>query len=825
MTISITCGGCRKTYRAKDELAGRQVKCPGCSSAIQVPAVRQDAPPPGAIAATATPVAAAPKTAVAEARKRAGVSAPAAPLRVPDGAATTLARGTKPASGRQNLLAQVMAGFRGEMPSRRTSPMYLFGVLLTTVIMVALPLIYMCLIGVVCWVVYWHMIHDAGIIGVARGGRAALFMLLIYLSPLVIGCILVVFMIKPLFAPPAREGRRRSLTRQSEPVLFALVDKICAVVNAPVPKRIDINCEVNASASLRRGWLSALVGRDLVLTIGMPLAAGLNVEQFAGVLAHEFGHFSQGVGMRLTYVVRSINFWFLRVVYQRDSWDVWLANSTEGVDLRIAWVMYLAKLCVWLTRRVLWALMMLGNLVAGFMLRQMEFDADGYETRLVGSDTFEATARKLLLLGVAYHGAQADAGAFYREGRLPDNLPRLMIANIKQISEPLLTKLNKSIDESTTSLFDSHPSDKDRIAAARQVATGSVFQCGLPTSSLFTDFAAITRNVTYDFYCEAIGNQIKPEDLHPVDALLARQDKAQQAGDARQRFFGGQFNALRSWQLPEISPQPPSDLSATRKRLEAARQRMVAAHAGYETAYPRYDAADTTIVQSQQIGPLLTAKVRIQREHFQRPYSSESDCLQATLAASSEQLRLASQLASFEAAAGERLCLALELLYDASIGANLDEIAQKRQDCASLYPLVSRVGANLTAILDMRNNLAMLAALCMHLRGNENNEVLVAKVRDSLTTVHQRLVTVYGLFSEFPYPFDHAKGEMPLTSYLLEKMPPSDDLGGTYEAADNLFDNLMAVYVRAIDRLCLIAEEAEKAAGYESLGLPIRSAE
>lgn len=53
-----------------------------------------------------------------------------------------------------------------------------------------------------------------------------------------------------------------------------------------------------------------------MLTIGLPLVAGLSLQQLAGVLAHEFGHFSQGAGMRLTYIVRSINAWFLRVVYE-----------------------------------------------------------------------------------------------------------------------------------------------------------------------------------------------------------------------------------------------------------------------------------------------------------------------------------------------------------------------------------------------------------------------------------------------------------------------------------------------------------------------------
>ena len=43
MAIAIRCSGCHKNYRVKDELAGRQVKCPGCSSAIQIPALPTNA--------------------------------------------------------------------------------------------------------------------------------------------------------------------------------------------------------------------------------------------------------------------------------------------------------------------------------------------------------------------------------------------------------------------------------------------------------------------------------------------------------------------------------------------------------------------------------------------------------------------------------------------------------------------------------------------------------------------------------------------------------------------------------------------------------------
>jgi len=99
-----------------------------------------------------------------------------------------------------------------------------------------------------------------------------------------------------------------------------VVDRICEEVGAPQPKRIDVDCNVNASAGFRRGMLS-MFGNDMVLTIGLPLAAGLTLQEFGGVLAHEFGHFSQGLGMRLSYLVRAIIHWFVRVVYQRDQWD------------------------------------------------------------------------------------------------------------------------------------------------------------------------------------------------------------------------------------------------------------------------------------------------------------------------------------------------------------------------------------------------------------------------------------------------------------------------------------------------------------------------
>ena len=103
------------------------------------------------------------------------------------------------------------------------------------------------------------------------------------------------------------------------------------------------------SASLTHG-LWSLFSRNLTLTIGLPLAGGLSMRQLGGVLAHEFGHFAQGAGMKTTYVVRVVSFWFARVVYERDRFDAALENWAKGLDLRIGIVLHAARLMVWVSR-------------------------------------------------------------------------------------------------------------------------------------------------------------------------------------------------------------------------------------------------------------------------------------------------------------------------------------------------------------------------------------------------------------------------------------------------------------------------------------------
>jgi Zn-dependent protease with chaperone function len=398
----------------------------------------------------------------------------------------------------------LLSAFEGEFHPIPRRIGYRLGIVLVTVAMVILPLLYLSLIAGVAYLLYWHATHNFEALKSIHSPRAIIFL---YGGPIIAGVILLFFMVKPLLAPSPKLGRVRALQHGQEPVLFAFVSRIAQTVGAPQPSQIQVDCEVNASASFGSG-LKGLFGRDLVLTIGLPLVGGLKLDHLAGVLAHELGHFSQGAGMRFSYVIRSINNWFVRVVFERDEWDEGLVRYTEE-NSRLAPIFWLALLGIFITRAILWVFMIMGHALSCFLLRHMEFDADRYEARLVGSFVFEETFRRLAALEVASNAAHAQTAESWSKERLPDDLPGLIQLHTERIPLKLSRLIDKDLKKSRTGFFDSHPCFRARVANARNEKTDGIFHMGEPATILFSDYPKLSRLVTKDLYRQMLGKNLK----------------------------------------------------------------------------------------------------------------------------------------------------------------------------------------------------------------------------------------------------------------------------------------------------------------------------
>jgi len=522
VSILTACAHCREKFRVSSEALGKRAKCTKCGQHFAVAEIKLTSTAPSTIQrAQAAPAPAPPAT------NRTSPPTAAQPARNPAASQSspppTSQKLPRPASkSRGSLTSQeLLAAFREPFPRESPRLVYRFGILLAALTMIVLPLIYLSLIASVAFGVYYHAVNHTALLEMGHG-RARIFVVLIYAAPLIAGPIAVFFMLKPLLAQPAHHERCRSLRRESEPLLFAFIDRICEEVRAPRPKRIDVDCSINASAGFRRGILSML-GNDVVLTIGLPLAAGLSLREFGGVMAHELGHFAQGAGMRLTYLVRVIVHWFIRVVYQRDQWDEWLEQTAQELDIRIGWIFLVAQLFVMIGRGILWVLLHVGLAISGIVLRQMEYDADRYEVSFAGSDAFASTVRKLHLLTGASQAAQMQLSASLDHRKLADNLPGLIVYHARRMSAEAKPFIEKLIEEGSTGWFDSHPSDKDRLAAAEQLAKPGVFRSDRPAADLFTDFSAQAAAATWDLYLGYFGPKVPRTALQPLTEFVAAQ--------------------------------------------------------------------------------------------------------------------------------------------------------------------------------------------------------------------------------------------------------------------------------------------------------------
>ena len=418
--------------------------------------------------------------------------------------------------------ATILGAFQGPVRGQRASFFYQFGLLLLTGAILILPLLYLAMVAAAGVGVYWWATHATVLLtGRTYGVYILLAKVFVYVTPLLTGGIIVFFMIKPLLARRPRHAQPLALNPANEPLLFGFITEICRTVGAPVPSRIDVDCHLNASASFRRAFRS-FFGNDLVLTLGLPLVAGTNITQLAGVIAHEFGHFTQSLAMRLNYIIRGVNEWFARVIYERDQWDLMLEEwALDAEDWRVQMVVAVARLGVWFSRLLLKTLMWVGVAISAFVSRQMEYNADAYEIEFVGSQTFEETATRFATLGASLDFAYKTMRISWNQNHsLPDNFPSFLTLLDARMPEEKRSAIADRVGLERAPWYSTHPASGDRIRCARIAQKPGVFSLDAPARDLFSNFGVISRQVSLLHYMDDLGLPQPLINLRPPESFF-----------------------------------------------------------------------------------------------------------------------------------------------------------------------------------------------------------------------------------------------------------------------------------------------------------------
>jgi Zn-dependent protease with chaperone function len=662
---------------------------------------------------------------------------------------------------------------------------YKLGLAAVALVMVSLPIIYVGIIVLVAWGVYEHALHPRYQLG---GGTVAL---LGYLAPIIVGGVLVFFMIKPLFARRPKDYEPHDVLPGEEPELFRFIYAVCDAVQAPRPARVLVDFQVNAFAGFRRG-LPDLLRRRLTLSIGLPLVAGLSVRQFGGVLAHEFGHFSQGAAMRLTFIVRNVNAWFARVVYERDAWDDRLRSSAERSDFRFGIILHLARAMVWVTRRILWLLMNVGHAVSCFMMRQMEFDADRFENQVAGSETFAETMRHFQVLNAAWQRTIAQQTEAYATNRLVNDLPGLSAMAAKGLATKTVQENEALLPTGKTRWFDTHPSDHDRVQASKALGAIGMLHGDGDATKLFHDFRATAQALTKHYYEQECGIDLKNVTLHSLEEMSAEALAAAEEDELVETWFGSVLNIHTLGFVRLERSQSASVCSPA-----AAAAALAATGPFVQTLFK----ADGEAVNAGNALHLLNAGFVVNPKDFGLKKGTREEAEAAQRQADSQVVQARTKLA-------EPLSVTSALFGDAVRAAQAND-STAREQLNLFADLISRFPNIADSLLRLHKQVSALELLLLNAQ-NATNSLLWNEVAEKLaTSIDADTAAILSAFSGYEYPFRHARENVLLSDFLCDWQEANQQIGAVFNRGRCVFGRSLTLHYRVLARLACLVEHAK----------------
>lgn len=641
-------------------------------------------------------------------------------------------------------------------------------------------------------------------------------------GPPIAGIVLVGYMLRSMI--PRRRGAHGGiiLAYAAAPALHDLVQEIAAAIGAPRPREIRVDLEANASAALRKGAWS-LFRRDLVLTVGLPLAAGLDSRQLAGVIAHELGHFAQRGGMGVTYVIRSINNWFARVVYERGRFDSELETHAEGGYYLKRFIAQIARFFIWLSRKILWLLMQAGAALSASLSRQMELDADRYSARVVGARVTAATLAEIPRLDAAARAAWSEVNWHWREGRLTSDLPG-RVADLRQsFRTETLNEIDGQNRRAKRAWHSTHPSHAERRKSLLPEPPEGVYQDESPARELFADFDRLCRTASVAEYKAALGEKFDEAELVERDQIRRTHAQVAAEGEAFVRMFGAVLS--RSRELPlgifEREVLPEEARAAAERALPALAAEALAAQAAMETANKRYaeleqlgDDLEALValrdaeVPQAQWGPAeeIARVIRGAGEVEGAPGLAESVLTAALANATAEQQRLREELRASDERAGRRLTLAMAASPEAT----------KKSEAAALAAAFGILDQTLPVLREVRRGALALHALWSRLEANRKSTRFGKELEDRYAALHANLTRLFAGLADRANPLSTHERSATLQKAIVPELPPIEAAWPTLQVADAAVERWVELRIRMMMRLAALAEASEGAEGAQA---------
>lgn len=330
--------------------------------------------------------------------------------------------------------------------------------------------------------------------------KPSIFTLMLAIGLVAVGFFIVFFMVKFIFKKNETDfSGYTEIDVNEEPELKKMIEELVNEIGTDFPKRVYLSHEVNASVFYNSSFWSMFLPVKKNLHIGLGLVNSTTVSEFKGILAHEFGHFSQK-SMKVGSFVYNVNKIIFNILYDNDGYNKAVStwSSVSG------YFVVFTSVAIWLnkgTQAILRQMYKIVNVNYLGLSREMEFHADAIGANIVGSEAMISSILRIDLAAQSYdkvlnyyekkikdavttenlfpqHSFAMNYVALNSNLEIENNFPKVTLEHAERFNKSKLTIENQ---------WSSHPSDTDRVNAFLALGIPARNINTLPANSLFKD--------------------------------------------------------------------------------------------------------------------------------------------------------------------------------------------------------------------------------------------------------------------------------------------------------------------------------------------------
>ena len=433
--------------------------------------------------------------------------------------------------------------------------------LLPLSVVLILPAAFVTLLIVLGWHLTWQFHYAVEDLTLGHGPA---WWATTRLGLVALGFINCLLLFKPLLAGAPRRPSTRQLRAAGHPDLFELISDLTKLSCSVPPMEVLTDNSMSVRMEVRHGF-SGWLSQDLVLIIGLPLAASCTVRELAGAICNQMGRNPAGIHGLLLQIFRGVNAWLDWAVCRRDPWEAALAHAAKVAPKRTARRMRLLHGFIWLTQRPVWGFMAVAKIASVGPLRRMVREADHFEALIVGSEHFAAALPERGRFERAWKEICLKVQSGIKAERLPDNLPLLAA----RFSKPAMSDRNSVDIAPEGSLF--CPSDKVRIDLIRKLNLPPLVLGTADASCLFRDFIDLARQTTQFYYQQDLGLNIVLFRIVAAEEIVQQGLKVTQPLNSVVRYFRGLAHSDRVLCGLVAGSNSPVNLVALKKEIRECR--------------------------------------------------------------------------------------------------------------------------------------------------------------------------------------------------------------------------------------------------------------